>query len=215
MAQDGFWIIRGTETHGGIAGHLEEAAARLLEATKYPTDSEMFSCWFLKLRLQNRLFDITHHGRLGRLPWTRINALGTIVYEMVDEYIRNREPLPDVVIRGHYHRWGDTGSNYPIRAVSLPCWQLATAYAHRVAPRRRADIGAVIFVVEDGQIGARAVLYRIKPEVAWDPDREERQGAKKWQGQSRMNGSSSPSESSSKPSWLHRVQEWLVGRRGP
>jgi hypothetical protein len=169
LCHDGFWMVRGTEAHVGPSAYLEETAAELLQATKYPADGDRFTCWQLKLRLQGVSFDIMHHGRMGNLPWTKANALGTQAYQLVDAYIRNGEMPPTVGVRAHRHRWADTGANYPVRMIALPCWQLATAYVHKVAPASPADIGAVICVIEDGRLQVEPVLYRPQTEAAWEP----------------------------------------------
>jgi hypothetical protein len=185
QCKDGFWIIRGTLAHVGGSGYLEELAAQALQATRYPEDSQTWSCWFLKLLLQDRLIDVSHHGKTGNLPHTRANSAGNVVNETIDQYIRDGETkMPDLIVRGHRHLWVDSGTNYVARQVQLPCWQLPTSHSHQVAPRRRADYGAAFITITDGRIDVEPVLYRPKAERAWQP----------------ANQSTSPSKTSSRPS---------------
>jgi hypothetical protein len=168
ICSDGFWVVRGTEAHSGDAGNLEEVAAQILEATRYPSDSTWFSCWLLRVLIGGVSFDLTHHGPMGRLPWTTVNGLGRVVYEIIDEYVRAGETLPMVAVQAHNHRFGDTGNNFPIRVIALPSWQLQNAYGFRVGPRRRADIGGVIVTCESGRIvDVDPVLCRPVMEARW------------------------------------------------
>lgn len=167
LCTDGFWMLRGTETHIGQSGHLEEAVARSLKATKYPIHSETYSSWILRVEFGGVKIDCTHHGPIGRLPWTTMNGLGRVCYEIIDEYVASNEPYPDIALQGHNHRYADTGSNYPIRVISLPCFQLSTSYGARVSPRRRTHIGACILIIEDGRCNVKPVLFRPDMEKRW------------------------------------------------
>lgn len=167
ICADGFWIVRGTEAHGGESGHLEEVSAHLLGATHYPTDSPLASCWLLRLELAGVKLDLTHHGPMGRLPWTTLNGLGRVCYEIMDEYDRAGERRPDVAVQAHNHRFGDTGQNFPIRVLALASWQLQNAYGFRIGPRRRADIGGTILVLEDGRMDVVPVLFHPQMEPRW------------------------------------------------
>lgn len=168
LCTDGFWIVRGTEAHSGGSGSLEETIARILQATKYPADSERSSCWLLRIRLSGVSIDVTHHGPFGRLPWTSISALGRVAYEIIDEYIAAGMPLPQVAVQAHNHRYGDTGNNFPIRIIALPCWQLQTAYGVRISPRRRTQIGGVLALCENGRFDAEPILFFPQMEQRWE-----------------------------------------------
>jgi hypothetical protein len=207
MCDAGFWVLRGTEAHGGDAGNLEEAVARGLQATKYPADGEAWSCWFLKLRLQGLVIDVAHHGRMGMLPWTKANALGGVAYEMLDLYVRNGEPPPALCLRAHRHRSGDTFENYPVRVVALPAWQLATAYSHKVATRKPSDIGGAIITIQDGRLGLETVLFRPKADAVWEPDPAALKAAQKPGAESNSRSASSSRRSSKRRQTASKVDQ--------
>jgi hypothetical protein len=167
ICEDGFWVVRGTEAHGGDAGNLEELAARLLGATHYPDDSKLASCWMLRLLIEGVRVDLAHHGPAGRLPWTGPNGLGRVAYEIIDAYVRAGEPIPHLAVQGHNHKFYDTHENFPLRVLGLPCWQLQTSYGYKVSPRRTTDIGGVIVVLEDGRATVEPVLFPVKMEPRW------------------------------------------------
>lgn len=168
LCEDGWWMVRGTEAHGGKSGNLEEMAAQQLQATHYPADSKLASCWMLKLELAGVKVDLVHHGPLGRLPWTKTNGLMRVCSEIIDAYDEAGEPHPDLAVQGHNHIWADTGTNRRnLRALSLPCWQLPTSYGWRVSPRRSTDIGAVLVICEDGRFEVRPFMFPVKMEARW------------------------------------------------
>lgn len=170
MCVDGFWVQRGTNAHDGPAGSMAEMVAHRLDATKYPRDSERFSCWYLVAKLGGLVFDVTHHGPSGLLPWTRMNAAGRVAFELMELYLSQGKMPPAVALRSHRHKLIDSFDNYPVRVIGLPAWQMATEYAHKVAPRRPCDIGGVICIVEDGHLDVRHVTFKPKAEEVWEPE---------------------------------------------
>jgi hypothetical protein len=170
MCVDGFWVLRGTGAHDGPAGSMAELVAHRLDATKYPRSSERFSCWYLVAKLGGLVFDVTHHGPAGLLPWTRMNAAGRVAFELMELYLGQGKMPPAVALRSHRHKLIDSYDNYPVRVIGLPAWQLATEYAHKVAPRRPCDIGGIICIVEDGHLDVRHVKFKPQPEEVWCDD---------------------------------------------
>lgn len=172
ISQSGVGIIRGTAAHTGDSGYLEEAIARAVGAKSYPADSALASCWYAKIALQGHVIDMAHHGKVGGLPWTRANALGGIAYTALDEAIRSHDTVPSLVVRAHRHKCADSGTNYPVRVIQLPCFQISSAYANQAAPRQMADIGGVFVIVEDGKLDVTFRLFRPTPEAAYCPTKE-------------------------------------------
>lgn len=173
LCRDGFWMLRGTDAHGGDAGNLEEAAALMLHTTRYPADSPLASCWHLRLMLAGTRIDATHHGPAGRLPWTGPNGLQRAAYEILAEAVRNGEPPPHLKVQAHNHVYYDTHENAPVRVVGLPCWQISTSYGWKVQPNRGTDIGAVLVVLDDdGRMDVEPFLFRHKLEARWSNDNE-------------------------------------------
>ena len=172
ISKSGVGIIRGTAAHSGESGSLEEAIARGVGAQPFPPDSVLSSCWYAKLALQGQIIDMAHHGKIGGLPHTRLNPLGTIGAIAIDEALRNGERIPSLVVRAHRHRIADTGPvgiNSMVRVIQLPCFQISTAYASQVAPRQMADIGGAFVVVENGRLDVSFRLFRAQAEAAYCP----------------------------------------------
>lgn len=194
ISQSGVGIIRGTAAHSGDSGYLEEAIARATGAQPYPADSALASCWWAKLALQGHVIDLAHHGKVGGLPWTRANALGGIAYTALDEALRSHDTIPSLVVRAHRHKCADSGDNYPVRVVQLPCFQISSAYANQAAPRQLADIGGALVTVADGVLDVTFRLFRPTPEAAYCP----------------TNASTSPRPSLSPPSSTPAMTEQLI-----
>lgn len=56
--------------------------------------------------------------------------------------------------RGHHRRFQDSGYIHDLatRVVTLPCWQLLSAFGHRIAIEDLGHIGIVVFIVCDGKL---------------------------------------------------------------
>ena len=159
-------FVRGTEAHVGPSAAFEERIADGLRRDKRPVLGEEVtgnaSHWNAKLDIQGVRFDFAHHGKMGTTAFTKGNITIRHAAEIFYEHAKRGEPHPHVAVRSHYHQFYDTGSAHPTRLIQTPAWQLATAFIHRIAPGAIADVGGIIFVVEDGQL-------EVKP-VVWHPD---------------------------------------------
>ena len=158
-ASDRLFVVRGTAAHVGLSASLEEKVAIDIEAVKCK-ETNTYSWWKLLLDCDGVLFDITHHGNVGRLPWTKSNPLNALAVRLLLEYAGGR--LPDVALRSHNHKFAETGMNYPVRVISLPAWQLATEYSHRLGVVEAADVGGAIFVCDGGKY--EVIIKRYVPE---------------------------------------------------
>ena len=130
-----------------------------------PADKKngQYSWWNLDLDVNGTTFDIAHHGKLGQLPWTKVNGAMSLAGQLIIEYAEEGLKPPNVAIRSHLHRYADTYKNFDtIRLMATPAWQLATAHVHRaVRGRKRADIGGFIYVCwPDGHYDVEVVRYR-------------------------------------------------------
>lgn len=168
LKPDAIYVIRGTEAHSGKDGQWDEAFARDIEAVQDETN-EMFSWWWLPLMVEDVLFDIAHHGKSGYREHTGPNALNAIATETMIEYTRTGDRIPDLVLRGHVHRWYDSGKNYPVRVLLNPSWQLQTAHGARIGAGKILPIGGNIIIVDGSEYEVRQELYwprRRKPVIA-------------------------------------------------
>lgn len=135
LSDGGLYITYGTEAHNGGSGGHEAAIAQNIGAK---------SDWEYALDIDGILHDAGHHGRSGQRDWT--SAAASIAAEVMMDYAKAGQKLPNYVWRGHSHVVDDSGMKIEgTRAICLPSWQLRTAYGYKVAKnKKRADIGGVI-----------------------------------------------------------------------
>lgn len=159
---DEVYIVRGTSIHTGESGRMEERIADDITTTVH--DENRASWWHLPLSINGTIFDIAHHGSIGRLPWTKANAVNRIAGQIIIDYAESGHRPPNVVIRSHFHQYADTGANLEsIRVISTPAWQLITGYVQRLKPGTLADIGGLIFTCfPKGRYEMELVRYRPK-----------------------------------------------------
>lgn len=135
LADGGYYQIRGTEAHAGLAAQSEARIAKELGAK---------CCeWELDLDIDGILYNLAHHGRAGGRDWT--SSAANVAAEIVIDRAMSGCKIPQFVLRGHRHTLDDSGARNPrTRAIMLPAWQLKTAFAHKVAAGRRSDIGGIL-----------------------------------------------------------------------
>lgn len=158
-------IVRGTESHVGSSGAVEEGVARSLRGQGVNVvpcpDTRTGSWWHFVGDFGPVRISATHHGRIGQRPWTKGNVSNNLAAQIFYEHAARHERWPDIALRSHYHKHADSGDSHPTRVIQTPAWQLATAYAHRVAADSLADIGGLSIVVDaDGWL-IQKHLYRL------------------------------------------------------
>lgn len=151
------FIVRGTAAHTGDSSELEEILGRMIGSEVL--DGSNYSHWLLNIEIEGIRFNISHHGSVGRRPWTRTNPLNTLAAELIVDSVKFDEDLPDVVIRSHNHTYADTHDNFPVRIISTPAWQLATEFSHRLG-FNIPDIGGLIFSCDSGACEVTKKFYR-------------------------------------------------------
>jgi hypothetical protein len=153
------WVIRGTAAHVGGQGYSEEALARSLRASRDP-DTGTWSSYERRFSIHGVEFQGKHHGRMGRLPWTRLGILSRVAVEVMHEFVKAGEQYPHVAIRSHNHKYGDTYDNQPVRLLATPCFQAKTEFGHKVS-ESLSDIGGfIVTVFPDGEYDVRHVEYQ-------------------------------------------------------
>lgn len=157
------YFIRGTPAHVGQSARLEEKIADNWSNTVHEGDNA--TRWHLRMDVNGTLFDVAHHGKVGRLPWTRANGAHSAAGQMITQCADNGQPIPDVVLRAHWHQYVDTYRNFnSTRLIAMPAWQLVTGYVQRFNPGALADIGGLIFVCwPGGDYEMDVVRFRPKP----------------------------------------------------
>ena len=152
---DRVFVNRGTKIH---VGNLEEQLAEDISAEKI---GDNYSSEFLLIDVEGVLFDIRHHGPLGRLPWTRGNALNKRAIELLLLYTNQK--VPQVAVQNHGHHYATSSEEYPIKVYAQPAWQLTPEYAHGMKIIEPADIGGMYFICDKGEYDP--VVKRYKPET--------------------------------------------------
>jgi hypothetical protein len=161
------FVVRGTEAHVGASGATEEAFAHRIRATQ-DEEADTWSWWHFKGEINGVLITAQHHGKFGRLPWTGQNALNQQAAHIFHEYAKRKERWPDLVLRSHMHRWGDSYKAQPVRLIQTPAWQMKTAFAHKVAPNSPPDIGGIVVQIEvDGSFQVEEHLYVPRETRPW------------------------------------------------
>lgn len=163
------FFTRGTAAHVGDAGKEEEGLARELDCIKDP-DTNSYSWWVLPLEIQGILFTISHHGSSGGREWTRANNANVLAAETELYYAEHGERCPNYIIRSHTHRFSDSGLNYRTRAIFTPAWQLCTSYSHAKFTDKIADIGGLVFVIENGVVQVVAKRYYAPRRSPWSTE---------------------------------------------
>lgn len=136
---DEMYLTYGTPAHNGGAAESEGMIGDELA---------IHHDWTYSLDIDGVVFDLAHHGWASRLGWTSSGAkLATAV---ASDYALEGKPRPRYVLRGHNHVIDDSGDKVPgTRAISLPSWQLRTAFGWRVASNsKRSEIGGLIINTE-------------------------------------------------------------------
>jgi hypothetical protein len=159
---DKIFVVRGTAAHGRQGGVIEEKIAEDIGAEM---DGDRHSWWELLLNCENVLYDITHHGRVGGMTWTKANALNKLVGQLIIKY-RNRK-LPDVAIRSHMHQYARSDDSLGMAAYALPAWQLFTEFTHRIGAVEPADIGGMYFINDKGNYTPVVKRYPLPEKRIW------------------------------------------------
>lgn len=152
MADAMFGVI-GTEAHAGQNGEDEIGIYRELGVQEYGQN--------LMIRVDGKLHDFAHHGRVGTRVWT--SAAASIGVEVILDCVKSGLPAPDYIWRAHNHIIDDSGAKIEgTRVICLPSWQLKTAFAHAKSPNRvRSDIGG--YIVDGGAINDTRNRYTAQP----------------------------------------------------
>ncbi len=147
---DTVYFIKGTEAHVKQSGELEELLGVMLHTKTNETTGE-HTHWRLNLNVDDVLFNIEHHGKVGTKDWTKLTPLMNLGVEHMLDAARFGYQAPDLVIRSHMHTFGDTTDNLPTRVIQNSAWQLATAFSRRIGIIRPADIGGLNIICNKGE----------------------------------------------------------------
>lgn len=155
------FVTKGTEAHVGAGGLWDDLLARDLGAEP----SEHSPAWYwLPLDVDGVRFTFSHHGRAGTRGWTKGTGARAIAADLSMQHARTGRSVPDIAVFGHVHRFEDSGNNYPVCVQTHGCWQMSTAYGHKISPGIPPDIGGLCFIVDNGCVINRDPIIRYIPE---------------------------------------------------
>lgn len=157
------YFVKGTVAHGGKSGNLEELLAKDFDNSVKSGNN--YSHWSLNLIADGVRITVAHHTNMGGLPWTRGNAAPALAARVMFQYTQDKEQPPDIVFRGHVHRWGDSYDAYRTRAIVTPCWSLATEHTQKIAPDTLPECGAVFISCDAGKYEIEKIKYIPKGRV--------------------------------------------------
>lgn len=168
-----FYMVRGTEAHGGQSGCDEESLARQLGAVK--DHDGRHARWRLRLRLGHGLVDIAHHiGTTGSMAY-ETSAIHKELEQIYVDAARWGEEPPDVVVRSHRHtnaetririmkrRHGRTAQGFATSCTTAG-WQLKTPFAWKVPGGRRSrpQFGGTLVRCGDEEMYTRHYVQSIE-----------------------------------------------------
>ena len=174
LKPDNIHIIRGTSTHTGKGSSHEESIARALARDHNVVadpDTKQYTSYRRRIMIGDTLIDAAHHGRAGQRPWTSKSysqIYGTEIWtsQMQDCYramrqnpddlvnIFNEMRPPDISLRGHHHRYVDSGpaEDYGTRLVRCGCYQASSEFVYRIAAETVPSIGCVALAIRDHSV---------------------------------------------------------------
>lgn len=168
-------IIRGTSSHTGKGSSIEESIARHLASHGHPVikdpDTKQFTSYRRRLLIGDTLLDLAHHGRASQRSWTSksysaLYSEDIFQSQMKDCYramrqnpddlvnIFNEMRPPDISLRGHHHRYVDSGpaEDYGTRLVRCGCYQASSEFVYRIASETVPSIGCVALAIRDHSV---------------------------------------------------------------
>lgn len=155
---DKIFILRGSQTHVGGHGKMEENLAAML-AEKYPNqivrdeEAGTFSWWWCTLKVNGITIEAAHHSKArAHLPHTMGQLAARESVMVAHRYwSRGRKP-PDLVIRAHLHCPGDSSRQCVPHTIFLPGWTgLPDDYVHaKGGSDESRPVGGLWALIQDG-----------------------------------------------------------------
>ena len=156
------FIVLGTLAHVGrmeqmIAADIENPEPEIHPDTEKPYG---YKWW---INCEGITFLIQHHGKLGRLPWTRANALNQKSTRLRLQYANP----PDIFIQAHNHQFDTSSKRRKPYVIAAPCMKLPGEFEERI-DADETDYGGLYFVCKDRKlIDWDVMLYEPKGLAEW------------------------------------------------
>jgi hypothetical protein len=174
-------LVKGTGVHEAGQGTTTITIAEMLKL-EFPKKNIKYYGHAL-LNNNGIVYDLAHHGPgTGIRKWLRGNVLRLYTRSLMMDDLMNGDDPPDVVARGHFHRYVPEavhirarGKTFVTRSFVLPSFTLPGDYVRKVAQSpRKVTVGMVVLEIIDGKIVAvydqepdfmRTIDLRTKAEV--------------------------------------------------
>jgi hypothetical protein len=166
------FVIRGTPSHTGGLGWLEEEVAKRIESV--PNEADGTASWrWVPLHVGGVRFGFTHHpGTNSMRPWTTGNAANRAAAMVMSEFYDDDE-RPDVFSFGHVHHLEDSSFNHPVRALFGLPWKVGDSYTDYLGMAYKLPkIGGYIWTVKDGRARVEPVDYKPERRPFWTPGQQ-------------------------------------------
>lgn len=161
-----YWV-RGTAAHTGKSSTLEESLAADWDNT-VPGDS-CSSHYHLRRVISGVYFDICHHGKMSTQYRLKANWGNAKAADTPQDYANLGMRPPDILVRSHVHRYSSSGDNFRVRAVTTPCFQLATEFIYRIAGENSSpDIGFIYWTIKEAQTWEQTVVLYPDVQSTWE-----------------------------------------------
>lgn len=159
---DYFFVIKGTPAHVGEDEWTEDELARDFDAV--PDEDNHSPAWrHLMAEFSGVKFDIAHHPSGNSNITRNYQAVATrLAYDVQEAYVMKwGEVPPHYAIRGHLHRFGDSGIGLKTRGIILPGLQYKSHYLSRLGKDGDLpDTGMVVILCENGESELRVKIVR-------------------------------------------------------
>lgn len=167
------FVCRGTEAHAGEDSHIDEELSWDMNAVRVVPD-EPRARWLHLIEVGGVVIEIAHHPGVGHgVPWTAGNDANKLAFISWSKYAAAGIRPPDVIVRGHTHKYSDSGRNHRTFAVINRSWKATDAYAQKFGGSPTPlPIGGAAFLCRDGRYEHIDYRYDWPVERAriWTPD---------------------------------------------
>lgn len=164
-------LVRGTETHVGNSACSEEKLADGWRRDKRPVvgdpETGAASWWHLRTEVGGVLIDVAHHGRTGQREHTRASQAVLHAHDILLSHVKSGDRPPDLCLRGHHHKFNDSGDACQVRVMTSGAWKLQDSHVHKIATDSISDIGGFIVVVKNRKYTVEKVHFKPSRGPVW------------------------------------------------
>lgn len=143
--------VHGTGYHAACEGERMEEALMQDVLNAVPDNDGVYAPPHRFVEVGGVVFHLCHKHGVTKIFRSRGSSLRAQMSQAREQFARGLGPLPDVILRGHAHRY-DAASDASMGGFVIPPWQLTTPYAQMNSPLSwLCEIGCVEFTVSGGR----------------------------------------------------------------